>query len=63
MNGIFRFAFGVIKSNIIIIPENYRKSQCVVKDLKSQNNKNVKIKDGVFKIAPGEYEIVAKKKL
>ena len=43
----------------IIIPENYRKSQCMVMDLNSQNYVDVKIKDGVFKITPGEYEIIA----
>ncbi len=43
----------------IIIPENYRKSQYVVMDLNSQNFVDVKIKDGVFKIAHGEYEIKA----
>ncbi|NOR74277.1 MAG: family 78 glycoside hydrolase catalytic domain, partial [Draconibacterium sp.] len=43
----------------IIIPKNYRKSQCVVNDLNSNNYVDVKIKDGVFKIAPGKYEIIA----
>ncbi len=47
----------------IIIPENYIESKCVVKDLNSQNYVEVKIKDGVFKITPGKYEIIAGKKL
>ncbi len=47
----------------IIIPENYRKSQCVVTDLNSQNYVEVKIQDGVFKITPGKYEIITMKNL
>jgi len=43
----------------IIIPENYRKSQCMVMDLDSQSHVDVKIKDGVFKIMPGKYNIIA----
>lgn len=43
----------------IIIPENYRKSQCKVMDLNSQNFVDAKIKDGVFKITPGKYKIIA----
>ena len=44
----------------IIIPEDYRNSQYVVLDLNSQNFVDVKIKDGVFKITQGKYEIKAK---
>lgn len=43
----------------IIIPENYRKSSCKVLDLNSQNNVDVKIMDGAFKLKPGKYEIIA----
>ena len=43
----------------IIIPKGYRKSQCMVTNLNSQNNVETKIKDGVFKIAPGKYEIIS----
>jgi hypothetical protein len=43
----------------ITIPEDYRKFQYVVMDLNSQNFVDVKINDGVFKIAHGKYEIKA----
>ncbi len=43
----------------ITIPEDYRKFQYVVIDLNSQNFVDVKINDGVFKIAHGKYEIKA----
>ncbi len=44
----------------IIIPENFKKLSCKILDLNSQKNIDVEIKDGVFKITPGKYEIIVK---
>ncbi len=44
----------------IIIPENFKKTSYKILDLNSQNIIDVKITDGVFKITPGKYEIIAK---
>lgn len=44
----------------IILPENYRKSFCKVVDKNTQNEMDIKNRDGIFKITPGKYEIIAK---
>ncbi|RLD78334.1 MAG: alpha-L-rhamnosidase, partial [Bacteroidetes bacterium] len=44
----------------IIIPDNFKKSSCKVMELYSQKIIDVKIKDGVFKVTSGKYEIIAK---
>ncbi|MCD6596599.1 MAG: family 78 glycoside hydrolase catalytic domain [Bacteroidales bacterium] len=44
----------------IIIPENFKKTSYKILDLNSQSIIDVKITDGVFKITPGKYEIIAK---
>ena len=47
-------------SSKIIIPEDYMKSSCKVMDLSNQKSVNVKIKDGVFKVTSGKYEVISK---
>ena len=43
----------------IIIPEKFQKSSCKVVTLDTQKSVDVEIKDGIFKIAHGKYEIIA----
>jgi len=43
----------------IIIPKNFNKSLYKVLDIKTQNYVNVKIKDGLFILESGKYNIVA----